>query len=147
MTARTGKVRFVLLAALGIVVLALVPAAFAARGGGHSGGGGTTSGSGSMTLVLLNSSDSVANWGESVTFTVSTTATTRPFVALQCSQGGVQVYSMSAGFFPDYPFTTTYVLKSSSWTGGAASCTATLYYVNSKGGDTIIGTMSVPVSA
>ena len=100
-----------------------------------------------MTVVLLNSADSVANWGEKLTFTVSTTTTTRPFVSLECFQGGARVYSMSAGFFADYPFTTTYTLSSSYWTGGAANCTASLYYTNAKGSSTIISTKSVSVSA
>ena len=43
------------------------------------------------------------NWGDTVTFDVSTTATTEPYVDLVCSQNGVVVYGATAGFFASYP--------------------------------------------
>ncbi len=93
---------------------------------GH-GNGGTTNTS-SLTLVLLNSTDGLAHWGQQVTFNVSTTATSTPTVDLKCDQGGVMVLAWTAGFFPSYLWTKDVVLSSPTWTGGPASCTATLMY-------------------
>src|SRR5262245_65225724 len=56
------------------LVLTLAPASLAGGNGGGrggGGGGGTTSG-GSVTLVLLDSTDGVAHWGQAVTFKVTT---------------------------------------------------------------------------
>ena len=126
-----------------VLALMIVPAALAAKGGKPAGGGSTAS----VNLVVLGSTDGQPHWGQQVTFTVSTTATDRPFVGLQCYQGGARVYSMSAGFFADYPFTKTYTLSSSYWTSGAADCTATLYYFTSNGRERTLKTMSFRVYA
>jgi hypothetical protein len=143
-----------LAATAGIVaasLIAFVPIASAGKpttngGGGKGHGGGGNDPGSSLTLVLLDSADAVPNYGEHATFEVSTTATDRPFVQLDCYQGGTRVYGMSAGFFPDYPFTTTYTLRSSYWTGGAADCTARLYYsTNNK--TTILTTLSFVAEA
>jgi hypothetical protein len=102
------------------------------KGGGTS-GGGTTTGSGSLTLVLwydLKGDGLPANWGDTVTFDVSTTATTTPYVDLKCYQNGTVVLSAGSGFYEGYPWPwTKYMnLSSSMWTSGAANCTAELYY-------------------
>src|SRR6266446_5753874 len=55
--------------------------------------GGTTSTS-SLNLVLLNSTDGSAHWGQTVTFSISTTATTEPNVSLHCYQNGALVSVM-----------------------------------------------------
>ncbi len=95
---------------------------------------GSTSGTSSLSLVLLNSTDGLPHWGQNVTFNVSTTATNEPYVSLDCYQNGVLVYGAMAGFFPSYPWPGSQIfpLSSPSWTSGAASCTATLYYVNGR---------------
>ena len=74
------------------------------------------------------------NWGDSVTFNVSTTATTEPHVDLTCSQNGVVVYGATTGYFASYPWPWTQImtLSSLSWQGGAAECTAELYYFSGK---------------
>src|SRR6478735_5105989 len=53
----------------------------------------------SVTMVPVDPADTVVNWS-------------------------------SAGFFPDYPWpwAQNFTLRSDYWTGGAADCTATLYY-------------------
>jgi hypothetical protein len=137
MTERTRKVRLApLVAALCILILVLVPAALAGKGGGAggkgNGGGGPKGGSGSLTLVLVNSADTVPNWGEQITFTVSTTATTEPNVSVTCKQNGVVVYGATTGYYASYPWPWTQVmtLSSQSWTGGAADCVAQLYYIS-----------------
>ena len=149
---RTRHPGRIVLALLCAAMLISVPA-LAARGGGggggkgQNGGGGATTGGGTISLRLLDSTDGKAHWGGKVTFDVATTATTRPMVALTCTQGGDLVYTMTAGFFPDYPWTTTYTLRSNAWTGGAADCTAKLYYITGNGKEPVLATLQVPVEA
>src|SRR5215210_539379 len=120
------SLRFALTAALAALLLALAPAAMAGKGGGGK-TGGTTGGTGSsLSLVLLNSTDGLPHYGQTVTFTVSTTSD-RPYVSVNCYQGGAWVYAASAGFFPDYPWSRNFILAATSWPGGAADCTAALY--------------------
>jgi hypothetical protein len=121
------------------------PALAAGKGGGK--GGGST-GSSSLSLVLLNSTDGVPHWDQQVTFDVSTTATTSPFVRLDCYQNGTWVYTASAGFFPAYPWSRNYTLASTSWMSGAADCTATLYSTSNGGSrTTTLATLGVHVYA
>jgi hypothetical protein len=95
---------------------------------------GHTSSASNLSLVLLNSTDGQPHLGQNVTFNISTTATNEPYVSLNCYQNGGLVYGAMAGFFPSYlwPGSQIFPLSSPSWTSGAASCTATLYYVNGK---------------
>jgi hypothetical protein len=111
-----------------VLALVLVPAALAAKGGGGGGGhhGSTTSGSGSLSLVLLDSTDGMPHYGQSITFNVSTTVT-YPWVHLTCSQGGTSVLSQYIGFYAGYPWSKTFVLSSYLWPAGAADCNALLY--------------------
>jgi hypothetical protein len=83
-----------------------------------------------FSLDVLNSTDGVAHWGQQVTFTVSTTATTEPHVSLRCSQNGVLVYATQTGYYAGYlwPWTQVMTLSSVAWSGGSADCVATLYY-------------------
>ena len=111
------------LSVVALAALALAPTAFAGNGRPGPGGGSTST----FRLVLLDSTDGTAHWGQRVTFDVATTATDRPMVSLTCSQGGKLVYSFQAGYYPDYPWTKVATLRSNSWTGGAASCNARLY--------------------
>ena len=135
MTGNTHALRIALLVAA-VAALVLVPASLAGKGGGGGkpGGGGTTTGGGTLNLVLLNSTDGQAHYGQQVTFEVSTTATTQPSVRLECFQGGTLVYTSSAGFYPEYPWpwARTFTLGSGAWTGGAANCTATMYSFNGR---------------
>src|SRR3989449_10422693 len=50
----------------------------------HKGQGQNTNSS--LSLVLLNSTDGLAHWGQNMTFNVSTTATSYPSVGLNCHQ-------------------------------------------------------------
>jgi hypothetical protein len=104
-----------------------------------SGGGGGSS----LAVVFVTdvNGDGVKNWGDSVTFTV-TTSQAQPSVTLECSQAGAVVYRASAGFYAAYPWpwARTFTLASGVWTGGAASCTATMYYFNGKSYPTLATT-------
>ena|SRR5437867_376053 len=94
----------------------------------HSSGTSTSS----LSLVLLNSTDGTPHHGQAVTFNVSTTDTSYPNVNLNCYQNGALVLSWTAGFFPSYLWTKDVTLSSPSWTGGAASCQAKLFYSSGK---------------
>ena len=130
---KPAAILFVL--SLAVLALALVPAAgLAAKGGtagkpgggggGKPGGGGSTSG-GTIDLVLLNSTDGVPHYGQKVTFTVSTSATSYPYVTLKCYQGGL-VYQASKGIFPTSLGQNFTLGPTPNWQGGEADCTATL---------------------
>src|SRR5713101_3765311 len=101
----------------------------AARGGG---GGHKSPAPNGLALVLVNSTDGLAHWGQQITFTVDTTATTEPHVNVDCSVGGTVVYGTTTGYFASYPWPWTQVmtLSSADWSAGAADCVATLWYAN-----------------
>jgi len=136
---RRPSVITVFVAAL-VVSLALVPGALAGKGGPRGGGGTTTSGGGTIGLVLLSSTDGLPHWNQAVTFNVSTSATTTPWVRLDCYQGGVWVLSGTRGFFPDYPWGQVFGLSNTAWAGGAADCTATLFADSGRGTTTLAKT-------
>lgn len=131
-----------------LIVGLMAGSVFAAKGGGGKpSGGGTTGGGGSLALVMVTDANGngLPNWGDQVTFNVSTTATDRPTVRLHCYQNGSLVYTFSAGFFAGYPWTTIYGLSSQSWTGGAANCTASLIYSGNNGRIITVATLNVAV--
>jgi hypothetical protein len=83
----------------------------------------------SATLSANASATSGPRYGDTITFTVSTTQTGNPFVNLNCYQNGVSVYEAWAAFWPDNE---NFVLSSPIWKSGAADCTANVdMYVNS----------------
>jgi len=100
-------------------------------------------------MVPVDPADTVVNYGDEVTFTVSTTVTDRPMVKLYCYQDGTEVDWSSAGFFPDYPWpwARNFTLRSDYWTGGAADCTATLYYSAGHNKFPVLATTSFHVEA
>src|SRR5262249_45915209 len=80
MVSKSSTGRIALAAASLVLALALVPMALAGKGkpgGGGGGGGGTTTGGGSLSLVMVTdqNGNGQPNWGDSVTFKISTTAT------------------------------------------------------------------------
>jgi hypothetical protein len=121
----TGKLALRAIVIVG--VLAVAPSAYAAKNtaGGH-GGGKNSGGSGTISLVLLNSTDGLAHYGQSVTFSISTTATTQPWVHLQCYKSGSLVGEGWDGYFQGSLSGRNFTLASPSWTSGAADCTGTL---------------------
>jgi len=130
---------FLLLCALMIVALP----AMAAKGGsgatggggkGHGGSGGTTNGDTiSLKMVTDVNGNGSPDYGDTVTFNAYSPVTPEPHVRLQCVQNGTQVLSLQAGMYPSYlwPWLQNMTLSWSS--GGAADCTAQIYYfVGSK---------------
>lgn len=125
-------------------------AAFAApanKGGGKSGGNG------SIVLNLPpsvdNNGDGQPNYGDSVNFKVSTTATDQPFVNLICYQNGVLVLNGWSGYFQNslnWP-NIDFGLGSGAWQSGAADCTAYLDYYTSHGRVITVTSTSFHVNA
>jgi hypothetical protein len=125
-----------------VLSLALVPAALAGKSGGGRSGGTVTG----PVMVVDNNGDGLPNWGDTVTFNVSSSAT-YPSVELDCYQNGALVDQQITGFYPTYMWSNNYILSSYYWTGGAASCTATLYTTSKNGSKTVLATLSFSVNA
>ena len=105
-------------------------ATFAAKGGGHltTYTGGTIS---LAPLVVDADSNGVVSFGDTVTFTISTTATTQPFVNLVCNQGA---YNSWRGYFVgSLDSNWNFVLGSGGWSSGAGDCTAYLGMYTKQG--------------
>jgi hypothetical protein len=120
----------------------LASPALAGKPGGSSG----TTASLSVVMVVDKNGDGLPSWNDTITFAVSTSAST-PVVVLNCSQGSAGVYTAQAGFYPSYAWPATYRLSSTMWTGGAASCVATLESYGSHGKYTKLATLSFSVGA
>jgi hypothetical protein len=122
---------FIYVAAFSMSGLFTLWVSFAAPHSGSGGkGGGTSTISGPAMINDLNS-DGLANWGDHITFNVTTLAT-YPYVNLTCYSNGAAVLTQTAGFWPDYVWGQTYALENGTWTSGAADCTAVLYSQSSK---------------
>jgi hypothetical protein len=91
--------------------------------------------------IVDDDGDSLPEHGETVKVNVSTSAT-NPFVSLSCYQGSAWV--LAAG---GLPVNFTFMLASSSWTGGEAECTATVYTTIDGSKTTTLGTLSFHVGA
>ncbi len=118
-------------AVIASLVSALVLGASAAGLAGNGNGANKPSSS-SITLVLMTASTATAatsgpNYGDTVTFSISTTATSQPFVHLKCYQNGKFVLEAWQGFFDTALGHQSFNLgPSPAWQGGAADCTAYL---------------------
>src|SRR6266545_5981006 len=85
----------------------------------------------SVTLVVVSASATTAGtsstavpFGSQVTYNVSTTATSYPWVETLCYQNRTLVYGQTHGFFSGYFTDALYTLgPTPMWSGGAATCT------------------------
>jgi hypothetical protein len=122
---RTLASRITIVATL-VALAVAAPTALAGKGGikGRAGSGGTSA----LAVALVDDANGNGslNWGDTMTLSVSTTATDAPWVEVACYQGGTLVYSAWAGFWAGYPGSQLMPLRSPAWTGGAADCIATL---------------------
>ena len=85
-------------------------------------------------------------FGQSVTFDVSTTATSNPFVNLNCYQNGLLVMNSWSAFFPGGT-NQDFGLYSPAWQNGAANCTADLGMLTSNGKWKVLASNSFQVNA
>jgi hypothetical protein len=147
-TRKTPAARIAFAAAFLVLALALVPAAFAGKGK-PGGGGGSTSGGSTLTgpvMVVDNNGNGSADYLDSITFNVSTTATTKPQVGLRCYQGSSWIYDGYVGYFAGYMFTPWFGLDSGYWAAGVpATCNARLFYNDNRGREVVLATMSFGV--
>src|SRR5262245_54308471 len=128
--------RNLLIVSLAAMVLAVAPTALADKGGNGGGKGhpaANSTATGSFDVVPVDSNgNGVLNWGESVTFDVSTNAP-YPLIALSCTNGS-WTSTQTIGYYIGWPtWDRVFSLKSWIWTGGAAECSAELYSVNVDG--------------
>jgi hypothetical protein len=126
------------------LVLVVAPAAFGGKGGN---GGKPSGGGGSSSLKLAP--EGVPHWGQQVTFTVTTTATTTPIVSVDCTQGGGVVYSSSRPmYWPNlWDDPGIFTLASYAWSGGAADCRASLITQGNNGRPVTLATLGFHVDA
>jgi hypothetical protein len=125
-----------------LVVGLIAGTALAAKGGkgGKAGGGGT------ISWHVLDGTDAVANYRERVAFTVSTSATDRPFVGLRCYQNGDFILDGYTGYFDTYMNDPWITLGSPYWNAAVpADCTARLFYYNKRGNQVVLATTSFAV--
>jgi hypothetical protein len=121
-----------------LVVGLIAGTAIAARGGngGKPGGGGT----GTISLALMDGATE-AHFAARVSFTVSTTATSSPYVHLMCYQNGALVGEGRQGFFPTALGNEWFTLgPTPAWQSGAADCTANLEKKTNKGWSVLAST-------
>jgi hypothetical protein len=108
-----------------VAVLLLVTASVALAGG-------KSSSPSSISLVLMGAAPTTSasadpSYGQSVTFNVSTNATSQPFVHLKCSQNGSLVYEAWQAWFYGANGPQSFTLSgTTAWQGGATDCTAYL---------------------
>ena len=122
---------FVLAGGVLVLSLTLIPAAFAGKGSKPSSGGSSTITG--PVMVVDNNGDGLANWGDIVTFNISTTATAQPFIHLVCSGNGIGYDSWKGVFAGSLDTNWNFVLGSGGWTSGAADCTASLGMYTKQG--------------
>ena len=130
-------------ALISLLVVGLVAGtSLAAKGG--KGGSGTTGSGGTLAvkMVIDQNGNGQPNWNDWITFDVSTTATDKPWVKVECPG-----YMSSAGFFAAYAWNPYFDLASTAWTGGAETCTATLYKYSANGKVTNLASMVFDVGA
>jgi hypothetical protein len=129
-----------------LVVGLMAGTAFAGKSGAHGkpGGGGTTGGAGSISLAPLVSDangNGLPNYRDVVVFSVSTTATTTPYVNLVCSQNGTMVLSGWKGYWAGSIDTNwNFGLSSGAWQGGSAECVASLKMQTRQGWSSLAST-------
>lgn len=86
------------------------------------------------------------SYGDTVEFTVATTATEQPYVNLKCQQGSELVNDSWRSYFGAGLADLRFALSTPTWTGGAADCTASLtMWFNGR--NRVLATTSFHVSA
>ena len=123
--------RFLILAAIVVMAWSAAPSALGQQGKGKKPGNQSSASTLNWVMYTDQNNNGYPNWGDAITFQVSTTETSNPQVQLTCYQNGDVVYGAV------WPITPVLTLSSRAWTGGAADCTATAYYFNGSKNTTI----------
>ena len=107
-------------------------------------GSGTLAGP--VIVVDLNH-DGLPNHKDTITYKVSTTATTTPEVGTRCYQGGKFVLDAYSGYFNSSIQGPNVTLNSGYWDASkAASCTGRLFYYDRHGRQVVLATLSYNVN-
>jgi predicted choloylglycine hydrolase len=131
--------------AAAIACFALALTSFTVTGAVAAKGGGGKPSTSSLSLVVLDSTDG-PHQGEHVTFDVSTTATDRPWVSVNCYDAtGAWIYTDTKAFF--LSSSRDFTLSNTSWTSGAADCKAKLYKTKDGTRTTTLATLDFHVYA
>jgi hypothetical protein len=96
--------------------------------------------------LVAGSSATAPQFGDTVTFSVSTTATSNPFVNVNCYQNGVLVMNSWSAFFPG-GVNQNFGLYSPVWQSGAADCQADLGMLTNNGKWKVLASMPFHVNA
>jgi hypothetical protein len=138
------------LAPTGALVVALAATGTAFAGNGGQAKSSASSISGPIVVGVATPLSSAAapspSYGDTITFDVSTTATSSAYVDLKCYQGGVFVGEGWAAFFAGAT-PGSFKLYSGPWTGGAADCTADLGMFASNGKWKVLASTTFHVDA
>ncbi len=129
-----------------VVALAFAGTALAGKPSGSSLINGPFLGASSSGSAVTGASAITPHFGDLVTFTVSTTATSNPFVNLNCYQNGVLVMNSWSAFFPGGSGQ-DFGLYSPSWQSGAADCQADLGMLANNGKWKVLASRSFHVDA
>jgi hypothetical protein len=119
----------------------------------HNSGSTKYTGSISYTVSTDRNGDGLANWDDTITWSETSNYTdpggSGPWISVACYQNSTLVYSGTTGFGPGYPWpwTKDMQLQSTSWTGGAADCSAKLYYYSGHNKYPVLATLSFHVNA
>lgn len=118
--------------AFGVLGVYTLSQSYAAPGGGGKPNRGT--GTIEMYMVTDKNADGKPNYGDAISFHVSIPGITEPHLDLLCYQNGTLVLSGTTGYYSTYPWpwTNNFTLTSNMYTGGAADCTAKLYYFDGR---------------
>lgn len=96
--------------------------------------------------LVSGTSTTAPQFGDTITFSVATTATTNPFVNVDCYQDGVLVMNSWSAFFPG-GVNQNFGLYSPVWRSGAADCRADLGMLTNNGKWKVLASMSFHVNA
>jgi len=130
-----------------LVVGLMAGSAFAAKSGGGKPAGGSTSTFTGPVMVKDQNGNGSPNYMDEITFNVSTTASTRPEVGLRCYQGTAFVEDAYVSYFDSWLSPTYFQLGSSYWDPTLdASCTARLFYYDSRAREHVLATITFAVA-
>jgi hypothetical protein len=129
-----------------LIVGLMAGTAFAGKGGGGKpNGGGSVAG---PVMVIDTDANGSTSYGDDITFNVSTTASAYPQVGLRCWQGTTWVYDAYVGYWATYSFDRFFRLTSGSWDSQLpATCTARLFYNDSRGRQVVLSTLDFGVAS
>jgi hypothetical protein len=141
----TRIVQATLIASLSVGLMA--GSVFAGKGGGNKPSGGSGSVTGPV-MVVDTDADGVVSYGDDITFNVSASSIAYPQVGLRCYQGTTFVYDAYVGYWATYQWDRFFRLESGYWNSElAATCTARLFYNDSRGRQQVVSTLTFGVAS